>query len=73
MEVTVSWTGNTGARSGMGFLAETGSGHEPRKILLGDHHAGQNGSGKYQFFYYRAVVLAYREIFPAKYKKSTLY
>jgi putative redox protein len=27
MEVTVSWTGNTGAKSGMGFLAETGSGH----------------------------------------------
>jgi putative redox protein len=27
MECTVSWTGNTGARSGMGFLAETGSGH----------------------------------------------
>ncbi len=27
MECTVSWTGLTGARSGMGFLAETGSGH----------------------------------------------
>ena len=27
MECLVSWTGNTGARSGMGFLAETGSGH----------------------------------------------
>ena len=27
MECTVSWTGNTGARSNMGFLAETGSGH----------------------------------------------
>jgi putative redox protein len=27
MECTVTWTGNTGARSGMGFLAETGSGH----------------------------------------------
>ncbi|HSW16649.1 MAG TPA: OsmC family protein [Ramlibacter sp.] len=27
MECTVSWTGTTGARSGMGFLAETGSGH----------------------------------------------
>jgi putative redox protein len=27
MECTVSWTGNTGARSHMGFLAETGSGH----------------------------------------------
>ena len=27
MECTVSWTGGTGARSGMGFLGETGSGH----------------------------------------------
>jgi putative redox protein len=27
MECTVSWTGATGARSGMGFVAETGSGH----------------------------------------------
>ena len=27
MECTVSWTGATGARSGMGFLAETRSGH----------------------------------------------
>lgn len=27
MECTVSWTGATGAASGMGFLAETGSGH----------------------------------------------
>ena len=27
MECTVSWTGATGARSGMGLLAETGSGH----------------------------------------------
>jgi putative redox protein len=27
MECTVTWTGNTGARSNMGFLAETGSGH----------------------------------------------
>ena len=27
MECTVSWTGASGARSGMGFLAETGSGH----------------------------------------------
>jgi putative redox protein len=32
MECTVSWTGATGARSGMGFLAETGSGH----VLLMD-------------------------------------
>ncbi len=27
MECTVSWTGGVGTRSGMGFLAETGSGH----------------------------------------------
>lgn len=27
MECTVSWTGAAGTRSGMGFLAETGSGH----------------------------------------------
>jgi len=27
MECTVSWTGATGARSGMGFIAETASGH----------------------------------------------
>ena len=27
MECTVSWTGGAGTRSGMGFLAETGSGH----------------------------------------------
>jgi len=27
MECTVSWTGQSGTRSGMGFIAETGSGH----------------------------------------------
>jgi putative redox protein len=27
MECTVSWTGSAGTRSGMGFVAETGSGH----------------------------------------------
>ncbi len=27
MDCTISWTGTTGARSGMGFVAETGSGH----------------------------------------------
>ncbi len=27
MDCTVSWTGATGAHSGMGFMAETGSGH----------------------------------------------
>ena len=27
MDCTVSWTGNSGARSAMGFVAETGTGH----------------------------------------------
>lgn len=27
MQCTVTWTGNSGTRSGMGFVAETGSGH----------------------------------------------
>ena len=27
MQCTVSWTGGAGTRSGMGFVAETGSGH----------------------------------------------
>ena len=27
MECTVTWTGATGTRSNMGFVAETGSGH----------------------------------------------
>uniref|UniRef100_UPI0035692A34 OsmC family protein n=1 Tax=Hydrogenophaga sp. TaxID=1904254 RepID=UPI0035692A34 len=27
MECTVTWTGHTGTRSHMGFVAETGSGH----------------------------------------------
>ena len=27
MECTISWTGSLGTRSGMGFVAETGSGH----------------------------------------------
>ncbi len=46
MECTVSWTGAAGTRSGMGFIAETGSGH----ILAMDGapddaqpaHGGQN-------------------------------
>ena len=46
MECTVSWTGAAGTRSGMGFVAETGSGH----ILAMDGapdeahpaHGGQN-------------------------------
>ena len=39
MECTVSWTGNTGARSGMGFVAETGSGH----VLMMDGAADGGG------------------------------
>ncbi len=46
MECTVSWTGNTGTNSKMGFVAETGSGH----VLMMDgapdtanpDNAGQN-------------------------------
>ena len=46
MECTVSWTGAAGTRSGMGFVAETGSGH----VLAMDgavdaarpEHGGQN-------------------------------
>ncbi|AEG94642.1 OsmC family protein [Ramlibacter tataouinensis] len=46
MECTVSWTGAAGTRSGMGFVAETGSGH----VLVMDgapdaakpEHGGQN-------------------------------
>ena len=46
MECTVSWTGAAGTRSGMGFIAETGSGH----VLAMDgapdaarpEHGGQN-------------------------------
>lgn len=39
MECTVSWSGGAGTRSGMGFVAETGSGH----ILVMD---GAPDSGK---------------------------
>jgi putative redox protein len=46
MECTVSWTGATGARSGMGFIAETGTGHvlamdgapDPAKPENGGHN-----------------------------------
>ena len=46
MECTVTWTGHSGTRSGMGFIAETGSGH----VLAMDgapdparpDHGGQN-------------------------------
>ena len=46
MECTVSWTGNTGTRSGMGFLAETGSGHtlvmDGAPDAAKPEHGGQN-------------------------------
>ncbi len=43
MECTVSWTGATGARSAMGFLAETGSGHTLMMDGAPDAAQPQNG------------------------------
>lgn len=43
MECTVSWTGATGARSGMGFLAETASGHV--LVMDGAPDAAMPGNG----------------------------
>ncbi|HVZ44280.1 MAG TPA: OsmC family protein [Ramlibacter sp.] len=43
MECTVSWTGATGARSGMGFVAETGSGHVLAMDGAPDAQNPQNG------------------------------
>ena len=43
MECTVSWTGATGARSGMGFIAETGSGHVLAMDGAPDADKPQNG------------------------------
>ena len=47
MECTVSWTGHSGTRSGMGFVAETGSGHvlapRPMETVL----AGTGGCSAY--------------------------
>ena len=43
MECTVSWTGATGARSGMGFVAETGSGHV--LVMDGAVDEGQPANG----------------------------
>lgn len=43
MECTVSWTGATGAQSGMGFLAETGSGHV--LVMDGAPDASKPGNG----------------------------
>jgi putative redox protein len=46
MECTVSWTGASGARSAMGFLAETGSGHtlamDGAMDAAKPEHGGQN-------------------------------
>ncbi len=46
MECTVSWTGAVGTRSGMGFVAETGSGHVIAMDGAPDaerpEHGGQN-------------------------------
>jgi len=43
MECTVSWTGALGTRSGMGFLAETGSGHS--LVMDGAPDAAQPENG----------------------------
>lgn len=43
MECTVTWTGATGARSAMGFVAETGSGHVLAMDGAPDDAAPQNG------------------------------
>jgi len=43
MECTVSWTGATGARSHMGFVAETGSGHV--LVMDGAPDAAKPGNG----------------------------
>ena len=43
MECTVSWTGGTGARSGMGFVAETGSGHVLMMDGAVDERQPENG------------------------------
>jgi putative redox protein len=43
MECTVTWTGATGARSGMGFLAETGSGHVLMMDGAPDESRPENG------------------------------
>src|SRR5215208_1089530 len=43
MECTVSWTGATGTRSGMGFIAETGSGHVLAMDGAPDADQPQNG------------------------------
>lgn len=43
MECTVSWTGDSGTRSSMGFIAETGSGHVLTMDGAPDAAKPQNG------------------------------
>ena len=43
MECTVSWTGATGTRSHMGFVAETGSGHVVAMDGAVDENKPENG------------------------------
>ena len=43
MECTVNWTGALGTRSGMGFVAETGSGHTPVMDGAPDAAKPENG------------------------------
>src|SRR6476469_1799416 len=43
MECTVTWTGAAGARSGMGFLAETGTGHTLMMDGAPDEARPENG------------------------------
>ena len=43
MECTVSWTGAAGTRSGMGFVAETGSGHVIAMDGAADDARPENG------------------------------
>ena len=43
MECTVSWTGAAGTRSGMGFVAETGSGHVLAMDGAADEARPENG------------------------------
>jgi putative redox protein len=43
MECTVTWTGASGTRSGMGFVAETGSGHVIAMDGAPDEQRPENG------------------------------
>jgi putative redox protein len=43
MDCTVTWTGGSGARSGMGFIAETGSGHVLMMDGAPDNSKPENG------------------------------